>query len=130
MLEIMRILSRAYNRSFVFLLSQVSHEPRNKLYFRENQRFENTAYFIFKTSSKNDTLFLGKRHVVWVKTTRCFEENDTLFGRNYGWIEEGLSNNSFIGLFFSGLCKHCDTCDSKKAKTPVKRARTRACEKF
>ena len=45
------------NRSFVFLLSQVSHEPHNKLYFRENQRFENTAYFIFKTSSKNDTLF-------------------------------------------------------------------------
>ncbi len=150
MLEIMRIRARAYNRSFVFLLSQVSHEPRNKLYFKENQRFENTAYFIFKTSSKNNTLFWEKRHVVLVKTTRCFSENDTLFlgkrhivlrktircfgendglfGRNYGGIDEGLSNNSFIGLFFRGLCNHCDTCDSKKAKTPVMRARTRVGE--
>ena len=75
---------------------------------------------------KNDTLFLGKRYVVFGKTTRCFGKNDTLFERNYGWFEEGLSNNSFIGLFFRGLCKHCDTCDSKKAKTPVLRARTRA----
>ena len=33
-----------------------------------------------------------------------------------------------MGLFFRGLCKHCDTCDSKKAKTPVVCARTRACE--
>ena len=63
------------------------------------------------------------------KTTRCFEENDTLFWRkrhvvlrNYGWIEEGLSNNPFMDLFFRGLCNHCDTCDSKKAKTPVMRA--------
>ena len=67
------------------------------------------------------------------KTTRCFEENDTLFWRkrhvvlrNYGWIEEGLSNNPFMDLFFRGLCNHCDTCDSKKAKTPVGCARTRA----
>ena len=28
---------------------------------------------------ENDTLFWGKRHVVLVKTTRCFSENDTLF---------------------------------------------------
>ena len=68
---------------------------------------------------ENDTLFWRKRHVV-------FWENDGLFERNYGWIEEGLSNNPFMGLFFRGLCKHCDTCDSKKAKTPVMRARTRA----
>ena len=66
------------------------------------------------------------------KTTRCFEENDTLFWgkrhvvlRNYGWIEEGLPNNPFMDLFFRGLCNHCDTCDSKKAKTPVGCARTR-----
>ena len=82
---------------------------------------------------ENDTLFWEKRHVVLVKTTRCFEENDTLFWgkrhvvlRNYGWIEEGLSNNPFMDLFFRGLCNHCDTCDSKKAKTPVGCARTRA----
>ena len=61
-----------------------------------------------------------------MKTTRCFWENDGLFERNYGWIEEGLSNNPFMGLFFRGLCKYCDTCDSKKAKTPVVCARTRA----
>ena len=60
-----------------------------------------------------------------MKTTRCFDENDGLFERNYGWIEEGLSNNPFMGLFFRGLCNHCDTCDSKKAKTPVGCARTR-----
>ena len=35
-----------------------------------------------------------------------------------------------MGLFFRGLCKHCDTCDSKKAKTPVMCARTRACEQL
>ena len=71
------------------------------------------------------------------KTTRCFEENDTLFWgkrhvvlRNYGWIEEGLSNNPFMDLFFRGLCNHCDTCDSKKAKTPVGCARTRAREQL
>ena len=75
---------------------------------------------------ENDTLFLGKRHVVLMKTTRCFWENDGLFERNYGWIEERLSNNPFMGLFFRGLCKHCDTCDSKKAKIPVGRTRTRA----
>ena len=75
-------------------------------------------------------MFLGKRYVVLRKTIRCFWENDTLFERNYGWIEEGLSNNPFMGLFFRGLCKHCDTCDSKKAKTPVMCARTRACEQL
>ena len=75
-------------------------------------------------------MFWGKRHVVLRKTTRCFEENNGLFERNYGWIEEGLSNNPFMGLFFRGLCKHCDTCDSKKAKTPVMCARTRACEQL
>ena len=83
-----------------------------------------------------DVVFQGKIDVaktplilylrLLAKTTACFEENDTLFERNYGWIEEGLSNNPFMGLFFRGLCKHCDTCDSKKAKTPVMRARTRA----
>ena len=57
-------------------------------------------------------------------------KNNGLFERNYGWIEEGLSNNPFMGLFFRGLCKHCDTCDSKKAKTPVMCARTRACEQL
>ena len=72
--------------------------------------------------------FKQKRYVVLRKTTRCFWENDTLFERNYGWIEEGLSNNPFIGLFFRGLCKHSDTCDSKKVKTPVVRARTRVGE--
>ena len=46
---------------------------------RKNLRCKNTAYFIFKTSSKNDTLFWGKRHVVFGKTIRCFSENDTLF---------------------------------------------------
>ena len=75
---------------------------------------------------ENDTLFWRKRHVVLKKTTACFDENDGLFERNYGWIEERLSNNPFMGLFFRGLCKRCDTCDSKKAKTPVMRARTRA----
>ena len=31
-----------------------------------------------------------------------------------------------MGLFFRGLCKHCDTCDSKKAKTQCEaRAYTR-----
>ena len=75
-------------------------------------------------------MFWGKRHVVLRKTTRCFGESDTLFWgkrhvvlRNYGWIEEGLSNNPFMDLFFRGLCNHCDTCDSKKAKTPVRCAR-------
>ena len=28
---------------------------------------------------KNDTLFLTKRHVVSLKTTRCFSQNNTLF---------------------------------------------------
>ena len=28
-----------------------------------------------------------------------------------------------MDLFFRGLCNHCDTCDSKKAKTPVRCAR-------
>ena len=33
---------------------------------------------------ENDTLFLGKRYVVFGKTIRCFEENDTLFlGKRY-----------------------------------------------
>ena len=68
---------------------------------------------------ENDTLFLGKRYVVLGK-------NNGLFERNYGWIEEGLSNNPFMDLFFRGLCNHCDTCDSKKAKTPVGCSRTRA----
>ena len=63
-----------------------------------------------------------------MNTTGCFWENDGLFERNYEWIEEGLSNNPFMGLFFRGLCKHCDTCDSKKAKIPVGRARTRVGE--
>ncbi len=30
-----------------------------------------------------------------------------------------------MGLFFRGLCKHSDTCDSKKVKTPVVRAHAR-----
>ena len=72
--------------------------------------------------------FKQKRHVVLRKTIRCFWENDGLFERNYEWIEEGLSNNPFMGLFFRGLCKHCDTCDSKKAKIPVGLARTRVGE--
>ena len=35
-----------------------------------------------------------------------------------------------MDLFFRGLCNHCDTCDSKKAKTPVGCARTRAWEQL
>ena len=40
-----------------------------------------------------------------------------------------LSNNNFISVKFREIRKSCDTCDSKKAKTPIYRARTRAGEK-
>ena len=94
MLEIMRILSRAYNRSFVFFAVTSVTRTAQQVVFQGKSTFRKHRLFyiqdfkqkrhvvLMKTTrcfGENDTLFWRKRRVVLMKTTRCFGENDTLF---------------------------------------------------
>ena len=47
------------------------------------------CYKTTRCFEENDTLFWRKRHIVLKKTTRCFEENDTLFwGKRHVVLEK------------------------------------------
>ena len=75
------ILARArirtrFNRSFIFLLSQVSHHLLTSRSFTRKQHvvfYKTTRYF-----HQNDTSFSIKQHVTFTKTTRRFQQNNTL----------------------------------------------------
>ena len=56
-----------------------------------------------------------KQHVVLLKTTRCFIENDTLFyWKRHVVFGKTIPLRGRIELSFFALC---DTCDSKKVKS-------------
>ena len=75
---------------------------------------------------QNDTLFFIKRHVVLHQTSRRFSSNITSFSLLFERIPhifpnecyKDIANNCPI-VFYD---EPCDTCDSKKVKTPVMRA--------
>ena len=81
---------------------------------------------------QNDTLFFIKRHVVLHQTSRRFSSNITSFSLLFERIPhifpnecyKDIANNCPI-VFYD---EPCDTCDSKKVKTPVMRARARTRE--
>ena len=81
---------------------------------------------------QNDTLFSTKRYVVFHQTTRRFASNITSFSLLFERIPhifpnecyKDIANNCPI-VFYD---EPCDTCDSKKVKTPVMRARARTRE--
>ena len=77
--------------------------------------------FQIRINDSKTTFILYSR--LQAKTTRYFEENDTLFLGKRRVVEEVLSNNNFISVKFRRIRKSCDTCDSKKAKIPIERAR-------
>ena len=73
-----RIRTR-FNRSFIFLLSQVSHHLLTNRSFTRKQHvvfYKTTRYF-----HQNNTSFSTKPHVVFYKTTRYFHQNNTLLFR-------------------------------------------------
>ena len=72
-----------------------------------------------------DGLFYEKRHVVLLKMTRRFVENDTLFFFDRRVVFGVSKCRVFVSM--KGLKNvQCDTCDSKKTKTPVMRVYARA----
>ena len=135
------------NSDVDFLLSQVSHSP-----FLRPLVLDFFSHFLTITSSV--PTLTNKRHVVFNKTTRRFASNDTSFFIKHHVVfhqtSRRFSSNitSFSLLFeriphiFPNECykdianncpivfydEPCDTCDSKKVKTPVMRARARTRE--
>ena len=81
----------------------------------------------FRHRPTNDTLFSTKRHVVFHQTTRRFTSNITSFSLLFERIPHIFPNECYKDI--ANCCsivfydEPCDTCDSKKAKTPVMRAR-------
>ena len=80
-----------------------------------------------KEQGAKEANFVIKRHVVLKKTTRCFEENDTLFYRKRHVVlrkttrcfsrGRKIIGQSSENVFFTmRLAEKCDTCDSKKHK--------------
>ena len=140
--------ARAYahiTRVLCFLLSQVSHKLYNPLCNKRLHWFQKQhstlSHFhaatppqkhtktpsskqLFDLQSKttrhfpqNDTLFSVKRYVVFYKMTRCFQQNDTMFL---------VKRHVVFGMMKYFQPIRCDTCDSKKNKTPSTRSRIRA----
>ena len=73
-----RIRTR-FNRSFIFLLSQVSHHLLTSRSFTRKQHVvfnKTTRHF-----QQNNTSFSIKQHVTFTKTTRRFQQNNTLLFR-------------------------------------------------
>ena len=54
------------------------HHPQNN-FSTSNPKQPVTFHKTTRCFQQNDTLFSAKRHVVFSKTTRCFQQNDTSF---------------------------------------------------
>ena len=109
--------------SCIGLLLALSHHH----FFRSDIDQQTTRCF-----QQNDTSFCIKWHVVFHQTSRRFSSNITSFSLLFERIPhifpnecyKDIANNCPI-VFYD---EPCDTCDSKKVKTPVMRARARTRE--
>ena len=111
--------------SCIGLLLALSHHH----FFRSDIDQQTTRCF-----QQNDTSFCIKWHVVFHQTSRRFSSNITSFSLLFERIPhifpnecyKDIANNCPI-VFYD---ETCDTCDSKKVKTPVVRARARTREEI
>ena len=109
--------------SCIGLLLALSHHR----FFRSDIDQQTTRCF-----QQNDTLFSIKRYVVFNKTTRRFSSNIMSFSLLFERIPHIFPNECYKDI--ANCCsivfydEPCDTCDSKKVKTPVMRARARTRE--
>ena len=127
---------RAYARlptaMFIFCCHKCHTLPFFVLLYWTSSRTFSPPLLPFRHWPTNDTLFSIKRHVVFNKTTRRFTSNITSFSLLFERIPhifpnecyKDIANNCPI-VFYD---EPCDTCDSKKVKTPVVRARARTRE--
>ena len=133
-----RVCALPYQEFYFFLLSQVSqwmelkilHHPKNNVSFYWKRRV-----VLLKTTyrfTENNVLFYWKQRVVfdW-RSKSCFEDGVLGFflGRVVAWKcdSEGCCFwNQCKRLLHNELLNLCDTCDSKKHKTPVICAYARA----
>ena len=130
---------------------KILHHPKNDVSFYRKQRVvllkttyrftENNVSFYWKQRvvllkttcrfTENIVSFYGKQRVVldW-RTKSCFEDGILrIFGGGVAaWKCDSVGCcfwNQCKWLLHNGLYRLCDTCDSKKHKTPVMRIRAR-----
>ena len=102
--------------------------------------FSPNSVFPFSLIFRKSSVLSKKQHVIFNKTTRRFQQNNTSFS-----VKQAVVFNKTSRCFLQKrqkalqnkcnqhnnkeLSRKCDTCDSKKHKIPVMCARTRTREK-